>query len=389
MNQIRLRFWRWVSALSFVMLGSAAWRVGGGAAHLINLRSMSALRARRMMPTAEPEKSPEQILEEITRAENFVNFLGACPEPFHVVHTVSTQLKASGFEELSERDLWASSGKINPGGKYFFKKNLSSIVAFAVGGAVEFGNHGFKVIGAHTDSPALKVKPRSKRAAAAGVTQLSVETYGGGLWHTWFDRDLSLAGRVIVAAADGDASTDGGDGERVERFEQRLVHVKQPVLKVPTLCIHLQSQEEREAFKVNKEDHLVPLLCGAAQGALHGSGANSATGAAAAAGGAWAAHQEPALVALLAAELGCTPGQVADFELTLFDTQAASLGGLKREFVNGGRLDNLASCFCAVEALLGHAASEDFKTDRDVSMIALFDHEEVASPLSLPLPLPR
>jgi aspartyl aminopeptidase len=219
-----------------------------------------------------------------------------------------------------------------------------------------------------------------------------VETYGGGLWHTWFDRDLSLAGRVIVETSPG-------------KFDQRLVNVRRPILKVPTLCIHLQSNDEREAFKVNKEDHLVPLLCGAVAEQMTGAGAPSASSPSASSpsasspsasspsasspsAGSWAAGQEPVLVELLAAELGVAASAIADFELTLYDTQAAALGGARREFVNGARVDNLASCFVAVEALIGHAADAaadqdgrafagGLAADQDVSVIALFDHEEV------------
>lgn len=115
-----------------------------------------------------------------------------------------------------------------------------------MGGKFECGN-GFKIIGAHTDSPNLKVKPRGKKSASS-VTQLNVETYGGGLWHSWFDRDLSIAGRVIIRNADG-------------HFQAKLVKIDRPILRVPNLCIHLRTPEERDAFKVNKEDHLSPILC--------------------------------------------------------------------------------------------------------------------------------
>jgi aspartyl aminopeptidase len=170
-------------------------------------------------------------------------YLDKSPDPFHATQNACDRLAAAGFMAIDEKDAWA--GKLAKGGRYYFTRNRSCIVAFAVGGAYEPGN-GFKVIGAHTDSPNLRVKPRSKRSNA-GITQLSVECYGGGLWHTWFDRDLSLSGRVMLRAASGG-------------FEQRLVRIPRPVLRVPTLCIHLQSTEEREAFKVNKEDHLPPFL---------------------------------------------------------------------------------------------------------------------------------
>ena len=176
-------------------------------------------------------------------AERAMAYLDKSPDPFHATQNACDRLAAAGFVAIDEKDAWT--GKLAKGGRYYFTRNRSCIVAFAVGGAYEPGN-GFKVIGAHTDSPNLRVKPRSKRSNA-GITQLSVECYGGGLWHTWFDRDLSLSGRVMLRSASGG-------------FEQRLVRIPRPVLRVPTLCIHLQSTEEREAFKVNKEDHLPPFL---------------------------------------------------------------------------------------------------------------------------------
>ena len=120
-------------------------------------------------------------------------------------------------------------------------------MAFAVGEKYKSGN-GFKVIGAHTDSPNLKIKPNSKRSSSSSMSLLSVECYGGGLWHTWFDRDLSIAGSVIVR--------DSNEG-----YVQKLVKIDKSILRVPNLCIHLRPADEREVFKINKEEHLSPILC--------------------------------------------------------------------------------------------------------------------------------
>jgi aspartyl aminopeptidase len=121
-------------------------------------------------------------------------------------------------------------------------------VAFAVGEKYKSGS-GFKVIGAHTDSPNLKIKPNSKRSSSSSsMSLLSVECYGGGLWHTWFDRDLSIAGSVIVR--------DSNEG-----YVQKLVKIDKSILRVPNLCIHLRPADEREVFKINKEEHLSPILC--------------------------------------------------------------------------------------------------------------------------------
>ena len=182
-------------------------------------------------------------------------------------------------------------------------------MAFAVGGRFEPGN-GVHVVGGHTDSPNLRVRPISKRTKE-GYLQCSVETYGGGLWHTWFDRDLSLAGRVIVGAGHS-----GG-------FVSRLVHIRRPLLRVPNLAIHL-NRSANEAFKFNQEDQLQPIL---------GQTAEALNQPAAADDGAKRDAHHPALLKLLAQELGCAVEEIHDFELCLFDTQAPAPGGLANEFI--------------------------------------------------------
>ena len=233
------------------------------------------------------------------------------------------------------------------------------MVAFAVGPLYEPGN-GFKIIGGHTDSPNLKVKPSSKRDSSAGCIQLGVECYGGGLWHTWFDRDLGISGRVLVR-----------DGEAID---QRLVKVDKPVARVSTLCIHLQSAEERSAFKINKENHLTPIIS-TDKFLLENQVKKQLTGSSEK----WMNAQDPCLMSLLAENLGVDKKDIADFELNLFDTQPAALGGMRSEFLYSGRLDNLATCFVSTEALIKFSTGNDFSSDSDISLIVLFDHEEVGS----------
>jgi len=244
------------------------------------------------------------------------------------------------------------------GGKYYFTKNQSSLVAFKVGLKYKPGNS-FKILAAHTDSPNLRVRPRSKRPNSSGVTQLSVETYGGGLWHTWFDRDLSLAGRVVLRNEDG-------------TFEYVLVDLKRPVCRIPSLCIHLQSTTEREALVVNKEEHLQPILSGEVEKTLtSGLGASSSS---------WSDNHSPQLISLLNDHLNLEAGgsrTIADFELSLYDAQKASLIGAQGEFISSSRVDNLVSCFTTIEALVDHSKSG--LDDEGISGVALFDHEEVGS----------
>ena len=247
--------------------------------------------------------------------------------------------------------------------QYFYTKNKSSIVAFIVGGRFSPGN-GFKIIGAHTDSPNLKLKPVSKREAS-GTVQLNVETYGGGLWYSWFDRDLSIAGRVITRKQINNES----------HFDSSIVHISRPILRIPSLCIHLKTPEEMESFKVNKEDHLVPILCGAVKSSLSSSENKTREEQT----DTWQSDQPIELLDVLAEELHCRREEIADFELSLYDTQPAAITGARREYLCSSRIDNLASCFVEIDALIDHSSGSNLDEDEDVSLVALFDHEEVGS----------
>lgn len=324
-----------------------------------NMKMLSSKVPKRL-PVLRSLKPAEQVQKEIKSAQGLIDFINASPEPFHVVKTCVDKLEKLGFSRLYEDDVWLKS--LRKGGKYYFTRNGSSIIAFTVGAKYTAGN-GFKIIGAHTDSPNLKLKPRTKRSINNGLLQLAVETYGGGLWHTWFDRDLSLAGRVVIREGDG-------------KFSTKLVKIDRPILRVPNLAIHLTTADERAAFKVNKEDHLVPILCQEVSKALDDSSSGSSEGQEP---DQWSSEQQPELMKLLAAELSCDVDSIADFELSLFDTQKGDFNGLNKEFIASSRLDNLASCFVALESLERHVTTGSLDTDGEVSMIALFDHEEVGS----------
>jgi aspartyl aminopeptidase len=206
-----------------------------------------------------------------------------------------------------------------------------------------------------------------------------VQTYGGGLWHTWFDRDLSVAGRVLLRRG-----KDGG------RLSHELVRVERPIIRIPTLAIHLDRNVNTEGFKLNIETHLAPVLSTAIKGELEvetvrsGGGEGEAAGAGAGEGkkkGVKAkkpAHH-PLLLAVLAEELGCDAHEIVDFELEVCDVQPSVIGGAAREFIYSGRLDNLASSFCALKALIEAGGGGSLKEETGVRMIALFDNEEVGS----------
>lgn len=217
------------------------------------------------------------------------------------------------------------------------------------------------MIGAHTDSPNLRVRPVSKKSKE-GYLQCSVETYGGGQWHTWFDRDLSLAGRVIVAADDGPRP-----------FVSRLVHIRRPLLRVPTLAIHL-NRSVNEAFTFNQEDQLQPIF-GLAESLNQSVPTSQAVGSPT-----MSSKHHPALLELLATELQVPVEAIEDFELSLYDTNPPTAGGLNNEFLFTPRVDNQMSCFCATEALIASLVDIDaVEQAKSIRAIALFDHEEVGS----------
>ncbi|KAL8359655.1 hypothetical protein RB598_008160 [Gaeumannomyces tritici] len=302
-------------------------------------------------------------------AYDFLDFVNASPTPYHAVATSASLLEAAGFQLIKERDSWGSS--LKPGGKYYLTRNGSSIVAFAVGAKWRPGNP-FAMVGAHTDSPCLRLKPVSKKTNV-GFLQVGVECYGGGIWHSWFDRDLGVAGRALVKDADGN-------------FAQRLVKVDRPILRIPTLAIHLDRSTE---FSPNKETQLFPIA-GLVAAELNRTGAGTDETAPAPDADAEGADYQPLkqmterhhpyIIEIVAKHVGVAPADVVDFELVLFDTQKACLGGLNDEFIFSARLDNLNMTFCAVRGLIDSvSAPTSLEAETAIRLISCFDHEEIGS----------
>lgn len=325
----------------------------------------------------------KDIEKYIPFAEKACDFLTNSPDPYHCVQNNRTELEKAGYIQLSKREPF--SGKVKPGGKYYYTFNRTTLVAFAVGHQYQPGN-GFKIVGGHTDSPILKVKPHSK-SMGSGCVMLGVECYGGGLWHTWLDRDLGISGRVLVR----ENSIDESSGKTKEKVVQKFVKITRPIARVSSLCIHLKTVEERKSLTVNKETHLNPILGTAGilmdgiKRQLTGNERSDDTDDRDVDQGKeqdfWKRQQDPYLLELLATELGVQVKNIADFELNLFDTQPACLGGIKNEFLYSARLDNQATCFVAIESLIAYTSSTSllFENDSEISMVCLFDHEEVGS----------
>ena len=293
--------------------------------------------------------------------QEFVNFLNASHSPYHAVNSIKEHLLKNGFQELSERDTW--NGKVSHKGKYYVTRNNSSIIAFVVGNKWTPGNP-IAIVGAHTDSPVLRIKPISKRVSEK-YTQIGVECYGGGVWHSWFDSDLSIAGRVMV--------TEKGTGKIISK----LLDLNKPLLKIPTLAIHLD-RSVNEKFVFNKETHLLPLA-GLVdptkpvpqEEKKESDDFNSIKSI--------IERHNKDLLDLIVKELKLdNVEQIEDFELILYDNKAACLGGMKEEFIYSGRLDNLTSCFTGMHAIT-QAADTDIENENAIRLFGSFDHEEIGS----------
>jgi aspartyl aminopeptidase len=263
--------------------------------------------------------------------QGLIDFLKASPTPFHATATLAQRLEAAGFELLDERQPWNCAA----GGRYYVTRNDSSLIAFTLGQRPPLDG-GLRLVGAHTDSPCLRVKPQPE-LQRQGFLQLGVEVYGGALLAPWFDRDLSLAGRVTF--------------RRDGKVESQLIDFREPIAVIPNLAIHL-NREANQGWPINAQNELPPIL-------------------------AQVASDEPYdFRALLAEQLnrehGLSPDVILDFELSFYDTQSAAVIGLDGQFIAGARLDNLLSCYAGLEALLAAG-------DEESCVLVCTDHEEVGS----------
>ena len=261
--------------------------------------------------------------EHLVLGDDLRAFVDASPSPSHAVGELVRRLRAAGFTELAETDRWEPA----PGGQHFVVRR-GSLIAFRVGGLPP-AESGLRIIGAHTDSPTFAVRPRSD-VRQAGYRLVGVEPYGGGLWHTWLDRELTVAGRVVLR---GGATV--------------LVRLPGAPLRLPSLAIHLD-RGVREGLTLDPQQHLVPV---------------------------WDRDlgTEPGLVEALAAAAGAEPEDIVGHDLVLSDTQPAATAGADGSWIAAPRLDNLGCCHSGVLALLASGPSER------TQVLVCNDHEEVGS----------
>ena len=265
-------------------------------------------------------------------AENLLQYLNDSPTAYHAVENGTVLLKESGFQELKETESWS----LQKGGKYFVVKNHSAVIAFIIGEG-DPAKEGFRIIGAHTDSPALKVKPGACSLTPEGYVKVNVEIYGGAILSTWFDRPLAVAGRVVVK--------ENGT------LREQLVRIDKPVFMLPNLCIHL-NRDVNEKCSYNKQTEIVPLLSMKEEDVEKGD----------------------YLLNLLEEEAGIKKADIVDYELFLYEYQKGIFTGRKQEFISASRIDDLSMVYAGLTALT--EAGEEGKATR---VFAAFDNEEVGS----------
>lgn len=263
--------------------------------------------------------------------EDLLTFIDASPSPWHAVASTEQRLLAQGYLRLQESERW----QLEAGGRYFVVRGDASVIAFVMG-RQPLQQTGFRMIGAHTDSPGLRLKPQAAHVCD-GLVRLGVEVYGGPILATFTDRDLSLAGRVSVRS-------DAG-------YTRRLVRFDAPLVRLPNLAIHMNREVNENGLKLHKQNEL-PLLFGLEQDGI-------------AAEALWRAH--------VADALQVKTEDILSAEFNVYDTQKGAFWGAEQEFIADSQLDNLASCHAALTALLALEAPEA------TCVCAFFDHEEVGS----------
>lgn len=267
-----------------------------------------------------------------------LSFLDASPVNFLAVKNIADMLEAGGFRRLNPA---LPIGTVNAGDRFFVTKNDSSIFAFRIG-AKTLADAGFHMICAHADSPTFRIKPNAEMLVEGGLVKLNTEVYGGPIMSTWFDRPLTLAGRVIVRSQD------------VMQPQTMLLHIKRPLLQISNLAIHFNRQVN-DGVKLSKQKDVLPLL-GQINSQLEAGNM---------------------LLNLIVDELSkqrhVTAHDILDFDLYLADTTPACTFGAHNEFISAGRLDDLSMCFAGLEAML---AAHDTDTTK---VLAIFDNEETGS----------
>ena len=268
-------------------------------------------------------------------ARELIDFIDRSPTSYHAVKNVRSALINDGFTPLEQENAW----NLEKGGKYVVTQNGSALFAFEIGHG-EHAEEGISLICAHGDSPTFRVKPSPEIAIEGKYLKLNTEVYGGPILYTWFDRPLSLAGRVLTSTSD---TLHPGS---------RLVYLDRPLLVIPHIAIHFNRAVNEQGNPLSKQKDMLPVLGMINEHLEH----------------------DHYLSRLLAGQLGVPETAILDFDLTLHEHAKGTLCGLHEEFISCGRLDDLAMVHAGLKALLGTSGPS-----RRTRVLAIFDNEEVGS----------
>lgn len=261
------------------------------------------------------------------KIRQMMDFIDNSPTAYQALDEAVALLEGAGFLALDKEEFW----ELEEGGRYYLSNQGGALVAFDIGSLAEEDLH-FRIIGSHGDSPGFKIKPSPEIRDSLGQVSLNTEVYGGPIMSTWFDRPLSLAGRVM---------TREGEGIRAH-----LVNIDRDLMTIPNLAIHM-NREVNSGYKFNPQKDTLPFLGIDLEGEV--------------------------VLDILAKELGSRPEDILDFDLFLYVREEARLLGLEEEFLSAGRLDNLAMAYLSLEALINTRASSS------INMVVIYDNEEVGS----------
>ena len=268
------------------------------------------------------------------QVQHLLDFIDASPSPWHVIKSVEAQLASFNFKKLDETLSWT----LESGGRYYVVRDESSVIIFVLG-QKPLVETGFKMIGAHTDSPGLRIKPNAA-TGVDGLLRLGVEIYGGPILATFTDRDLSLAGRVNYKDTNNN-------------IVSALINFDRPLLRLPNLAIHMNRMVNEDGLKLHKQNELPLILSALAQECL----------------------PQTYFSELLQEQSACEAERILSWDLAVYDTQKGVFWGADNEFYANSQLDNLASCHAALQGLLDDTVLENEAT----LVCAFFDHEEIGS----------
>ena len=266
--------------------------------------------------------------------QRLLQFLDASPVNFLAARNIASELEQAGYRRFDPRE---ALGEVKAGNKLYVTKNDSSVYAFHIGHK-PIAEAGFKMICAHCDSPTFRIKPNAEMLCEGGIVKLNTEVYGGPIMSTWFDRPLTIAGRVIVR------------GKDALNPMTLLLHVKRPLLQISNLAIHFNRQVN-DGVKLSKQKDMLPIL-GIVTSEL---------------------EKGNLLMNVICTELGINQEDILDFDLYLADATPACTFGVHNEFISSGRLDDLSMCFAGLEAMIATDTTDATK------VLAIFDNEETGS----------